>query len=63
LESFWAIHKGYRKAAGKCHNTCCQPIEEEAELPSGCQQKCDNFGSFPLHSFISVEIIKKSKMH
>jgi hypothetical protein len=25
LDSLWAILKEYRKAAGKCPNTCCQP--------------------------------------
>jgi hypothetical protein len=33
LESLRAILKGYRKAAGKCPNTHCQPIGEVAELP------------------------------
>jgi uncharacterized protein (DUF39 family) len=31
--------KGYRKAAGKCPNNRYQPIEQEAELPSGYWQK------------------------
>jgi hypothetical protein len=32
LESQWAILTGFRKAAGKCLNTRCQPIGEEVEL-------------------------------
>jgi hypothetical protein len=46
LESLWAVSKGYRKAAGKCPNTSCQPIEQEAALPSGYRQKSGNFHSF-----------------
>jgi hypothetical protein len=61
LKSLWEIPKGFRKADGKCPNTCHQPIGEEAELPSGCRQKCGNFHSFPLKCCISVYINKKSK--
>jgi hypothetical protein len=54
LESLWAIHNGFRKAAGKCPNTRRQPIGEEAELPSGYGKKRGNFRSFPLKCYISV---------
>ncbi len=54
LGSLWEILKGYRKAAGKCPNTICQPIGEEVKLPSGCRQKHGNFHSFPLFR-ITVE--------
>ncbi len=47
LGSLWAILKWYRKATGKCSNTIRQPIGEEVNLPSGCQQKRGNFHSFP----------------
>ncbi len=54
--------KGYRKAAGKCSNTCRQPIGEEAELPSGYQQKCGNLLPFSLKCHVSVTFITyKSK--
>jgi hypothetical protein len=39
--------KGLHKAAGKYQNTCRQPVGQEAELPSGYQQKRGNFRSFP----------------
>jgi hypothetical protein len=51
--------KGYRKAAGKCPNTRCQPIGMEEEVPSGYWQKCGNFHYFPLKRCISVYINKK----
>jgi hypothetical protein len=35
LGSLWEISKRYRKAAGKCLNTCNQPIGEEGEFLSG----------------------------
>ncbi len=63
LDSLWAIPKEYRKAAGKCPNACCQPIGEQAELPSGCRQNRGNFHSFPLNCHISIFIEKKSKAH
>jgi hypothetical protein len=34
LESLWAILKGFWKVAGKCPNTCCQPIGEQVECPA-----------------------------
>jgi hypothetical protein len=63
LESLWAIVKGYRKAIGKwkCPNTRCQPIGEEAELPSGYWLQHGNFHSFPLMRCISVYINKIPK--
>jgi hypothetical protein len=49
-----------RKAAGKCLNTRCQPIEEEAELYSSYMQKhgkCPSLFSEDafLFTFIKVE--------
>jgi hypothetical protein len=63
LESFWAILKGCRQAAGKCLHTLFQPIVEEAELPSGYWLKHGNFRSFPLNCLIYVYINNKSKTH
>ncbi len=61
LESLWAILKGYRKPAGKCPNTCCQPIGKETELPSSYWQKSGNLYHFSLKCCISVYFYKKSK--
>jgi hypothetical protein len=61
LESLWAIIKEYRKAARKCPHTRCQPIGEEAELPSNCRQKLGNFSPFPLNCHISIFIDEKIK--
>jgi hypothetical protein len=46
LNSLWALLKGYRKAAGKCPNTCHQPIGKEAEFPSGYWQNVAIFIAF-----------------
>ena len=35
LDSFWAILRGYWKAAGKCPNFRHQPIGDKVEFPSG----------------------------
>jgi hypothetical protein len=61
LKSLWAFFTGYRKAAGKCPNTSCQPIGEEAELPTGYWQKRGNFHPCSLKRCVSVYIYQKSK--
>jgi hypothetical protein len=57
LESLWAILKEYGKTAGKCSNTCCQPIGEEAELPSGYRQE-QTISLHPLKCCMSLYITK-----
>jgi hypothetical protein len=59
LESLWAILKGYWKAAGKCPNSCFQPIGEEAKFPSGYWQNRGNFYPFSLKHRISFEKMKE----
>jgi hypothetical protein len=61
LKSLLAILTEFRKAAGKCPNTRHQPIGEEAELPSGYQQKHGNLLPFSLKCRVSVYIYYKSK--
>jgi hypothetical protein len=61
LGSLWEILKGCKKAAGKCPNTCNQPIGEEGEFPSGYRQERGNFHLFYLKGPISVFIFLKSK--
>jgi hypothetical protein len=61
--NFWALLKGYRKAAWKCPNIDYQPIGEEAELARGYWQKLGNLHLFPLKCCISVCINKKLKTH
>jgi hypothetical protein len=56
LVSLWEILKGYKKATGKCPNTCNQPKGEQAAFPSGYWQKRVNFHPFPLKESISVHI-------
>jgi hypothetical protein len=63
LGSILEILKGYWVAAEKCPSIPCQPIEEKAELPSGCWQNPCNFRSHSLKRCNSVYIHKKSKMH
>jgi hypothetical protein len=47
------------KAAGKCPKTHCQPIGEEAELPSGSWQKQGNFHPFSLrHCVFRLHLLK-----
>jgi hypothetical protein len=47
LESFFAILRGYLKAAGKCPNSSRQPIGDKAELHSGIWLKRGNFSGVP----------------
>jgi hypothetical protein len=49
------------ETAGKCPNTSCQPIGEEAELPSDYWQKHGNFCPFSLKRCVSVFIYYKSQ--
>jgi hypothetical protein len=61
LSSLWEIPKGYRKTAGKCPNTCNQPIGEEGEFPSAIGKKRGDFHPFSLKGRVSVFIYIKSK--
>jgi hypothetical protein len=55
MESLSAILKGCWKATGKYPITSCEPIGEEAALPSSYWQKHGNFHSFPQKRCISVD--------
>jgi hypothetical protein len=61
LDSFFAILRGYLKAAGKCPNSSHQPIGDKAELPRGYWLKRGKFHPFSLKYLISVYIYYKSK--
>jgi hypothetical protein len=64
LENIREILEGYAKAAGKCPNICHQPLGEEPDWPSGCQQKHGNFHSFPLTHYISdYTVLIKNQRH